>query len=136
MDTIVKEHRSWNMSRIKSKNTSPELSVRKALTVKGFRYRLHAKGLPGKPDVVLKKYKTVIFINGCFWHQHEGCKKKSMPKSNIDYWDTKLKKNVERQNRDIVLLKALGWNPIKIWECQTRQKDTLEYIINDSAFFK
>lgn len=112
------------MSKIKSKNTTPELRVRKALSSLGFRYRLHVKTLPGKPDVVLKKYKTAVYINGCFWHQHKGCKRSSIPKSNLDYWSPKLKKNIEKQKQNFKLLKNSGWNPLLIWECETKEIDS------------
>lgn len=129
MDTISIKKRSWNMSRIKSKDTSPELRVRKILTELGFRYRLHVNTLPGKPDLVLKKYKTAIYINGCFWHQHKGCKRSSLPKSNVDYWTPKLKRNIEKQKEDLQLLKDSGLNPLLIWECETKE-------INSSALKK
>lgn len=134
MDSITKERRSWNMSRIRSRNTSPEISVRKALTSLGFRYRLHVKTLPGKPDVVIKKYKVVLFINGCFWHQHEGCKRKTMPKSNIDYWTAKLKRNIEKQKRDIVLLTEAGWRTIIVWECEAKQSEELVSVLKSRLF--
>lgn len=125
MDTITKQQRSINMSKIRSKNTSPEVIVRKILLGMGFRYRLHLASLPGKPDVILKKYKTAIFINGCFWHQHKNCKRSSIPKSNKDYWVPKLENNIQRQKENISQLKRLGWKPLIIWECEVKKIDEL-----------
>lgn len=108
------------MSNIKGKNTTPELIVRKFLFSKGLRFRLHKKNLAGKPDIVLTKYKVVIFINGCFWHGHDNCRYYRLPKSNIDYWDSKIKRN---KNRDIVNIEKLqneGWKVIIVWECEIK----------------
>lgn len=135
MDKVTPDQRSWNMSKIKSKDTLPELRVRKTLTDFGFRYRLHVKTLPGKPDIVLNKYKTAVFVNGCFWHQHKKCKRASMPKTNLDYWKHKLEVNVSRQKIDLIALKDLGWNSLIIWECQTIQSDKLLGIIKSSSLF-
>ena len=99
MDHINKEKRSWNMGRISSKNTKPEIIVRSALHKAGFRFRLHRKDLPGKPDIILPKYKTVIFVHGCFWHAHKGCKRSNLPKSNLQYWTNKLEKNIQRDKK-------------------------------------
>lgn len=129
VDKFTKEQRSYCMSRIKAKDTKPELAVRKALTQLGFRYRLHVSKLPGKPDMVIAKKKLIIFINGCFWHQHKGCKLQSMPKSNPAYWRKKLDSNVARQNEDIKILRKLGWKVIIIWECQAMNEKTLKKII-------
>ncbi len=125
MDNLTLIQRKKCMSNIKSKHTTPEKKVRKILTELGFRYRLHIDKLPGKPDIVMSKYKTAIFINGCFWHQHKGCKKCTTPKSNVDYWDKKLKRNVERQKQNVVALKELGWRVVIIWECQAKDNDFL-----------
>jgi len=125
MDHLTKKERSWNMSRIKSKDTAPEKTVRKVLTNLEFRYRLQAKHLPGKPDIIIKKDKIVIFINGCFWHQHKGCKRKTMPKCNRSYWKPKLKRNVSKQREDIKKLKKDGWKVNIIWECETRNENKL-----------
>jgi DNA mismatch endonuclease (patch repair protein) len=119
MDNLTKEQRALCMSHIKSKNTKPELIVRKILSKLGIRYLLHSSKLPGKPDIMISKKKTIIFINGCFWHQHKNCKKQALPATNKDYWEKKLKRNVEKQRRDIRALRALGWEVHKIWECQT-----------------
>lgn len=113
------------MSRIRDKDTQPEKIVRKVLTGLGWRYRLHVDKLPGKPDIVISKIKTVIFINGCFWHQHKGCKRQSMPKANISYWSRKLKRNVEKQKEDIEALRKAGWKVFIVWECQTKNGNRL-----------
>lgn len=131
MDNHSKEVRSYNMSKIRSTNSKPEDIVRKYLFLKGLRYRKNVKTLPGKPDVVLKKYKTVIFVNGCFWHGHQGCKYFVMPKSNTEYWNKKITGNVERDKNVIVRLEELGWNVITVWECQLKKdkrENTLEYL--------
>lgn len=125
MDNMTKEQRTLCMSRIRSKNTKPELIVRKVLSKIGIRYRLHNSKLPGKPDIMISKDKTVVFVNGCFWHQHKNCKKQAVPKSNKDYWDKKLKRNIEKQKRDIKALKAIGWKVHIIWECQTADEKKL-----------
>jgi len=105
------------MSLIKGKNTKPEMIVRKFLFSKGFRYRLHDNRLPGKPDIVLPKYKNVIFINGCFWHGHDGCKYSNLPQTRKEWWETKITKNVENDRNTELLLKQLGWRIITIWTC-------------------
>jgi len=115
------ETRSYNMSQIKDKNTKPEMLVRKYLFSKGFRYRLHDKKLPGKPDIVLPKYNTVIFIHGCFWHGHEDCKYFVIPKSRTEWWTEKITKNKENDNKHITSLKAKGWKVLIIWECQLKK---------------
>lgn len=114
------------MSRIRSKNTQPEAIVRKALTKHGLRYKLHVDKLPGNPDLLITKNRTAIFINGCFWHQHKGCKRKTMPKTNISYWSKKLKRNVEKQKKDIRKLKKIGWKVGIIWECEAKKDSALE----------
>jgi DNA mismatch endonuclease (patch repair protein) len=121
--------RSYNMSRIKGKDTRPEMIVRKFLFSKGFRYRLHDKKLPGKPDIVLPKYKTVIFINGCFWHGHEGCKYFVLPKTRAEWWLNKIIGNISNDNRNIDALKAEGWNVIIVWECELKQRKS-EFSLN------
>ena len=121
MDGLTPEKRSWNMSRIKGKDTSIEVKVRKYLFSKGFRYRKNDKRYPGKPDVVLPKYKTVIFINGCFWHMHSGCKQGRLPKSNVDYWKAKLEKNISNDELHLKQIKDMGWTPIVLWECELKK---------------
>lgn len=120
-DKISKETRSRNMSHIKSKNTQPEMLVRKYLFSRGLRYRVNDKRLPGKPDLVFPKYKTVIFVNGCFWHQHD-CKFGSTPKSNTDYWLPKLERNVSRDKKSYTELEKLGWKIIIVWECELKKE--------------
>lgn len=121
-DVMSKEQRSRCMSSIKSKNTKPEILVRKFLFGKGLRYRVNNRKLPGTPDIVLPKYHTVIFIDGCFWHGHTGCKYFRMPSSNVDFWRTKIAKNINRDKANRDLLRASGWRVIQIWECELRKK--------------
>lgn len=119
-DVHSKETRSYNMSRIRAKDTKPELIVRKYLFSKGFRYRLNVKKLPGKPDIVFTKYKTVIFINGCFWHGHENCPKARIPKTKTEWWKAKITKNQERDRQEYAALKQQGWRVLVVWECQLK----------------
>lgn len=114
--------RSYNMSRIRGKDTKPEMIVRKFLFAHGFRYRLHDKRLQGKPDLVLPKYKTVIFVHGCFWHGHEGCTYARLPESNIEFWQSKIAKNIINDKLHIAKLKESGWNVLIIWECELKSK--------------
>ena len=130
MDTISKEHRSWNMSRIRSNDTTPELAVRSFLFRHGFRFRLHVKSLPGHPDIVLPKYKTVIEVRGCFWHRHPGCRQATTPSTNAEFWQEKFKRNVERDRNTEKLLKELGWNLIVVWECELKNDELLNLLIN------
>lgn len=123
-DKLTPQKRSWNMSRIKGKNTGPEMTVRSMLHKAGYRFRLHRKDLPGKPDLVLPKYKTVIFIHGCFWHAH-GCKDSGIPKSNIDFWKKKLTANVERDQKNKSLLNDAGWKTLYIWNCEIKNSNDL-----------
>jgi len=113
------------MSRIAGKDTKPEMRVRRLLHVSGYRYRLHSKCLPGNPDVVLPKYKTVIQIHDCFWHQHKGCPDSGLPKTNTRFWEEKLSRNVERDKRSMGLLGELGWKVSVFWECETIQASKL-----------
>lgn len=119
---MTPEQRHICMSHIKSKNTKLEMIVRQFLFAHGFRYRIHVKTLPGKPDIVLRKYKTVILINGCFWHGHENCNIYSFPKSNIEYWKNKIERNKERDLNVRISLRQLGWHVIQLWECQLKPK--------------
>jgi DNA mismatch endonuclease, patch repair protein len=134
-DTISKEKRSYVMSRIKGKNTKPEMLVRSSLHAKGFRFRLHKKDLPGKPDIVLPKYKTAIFVHGCFWHHHDtGCRDGHLPKSNVAFWEQKIRRNVERDKRNLQSLQTLGWHSIVIWECELKKSKaelTLDYLVQE-----
>jgi len=122
-DTFSPRARKRVMSRITSKNTRPEIDVRKYLYSKGLRYRLHRKNLPGKPDIVISRIKSVIFVNGCFWHHHDGCKRSNWPKSNKDYWIPKIERNIVRDRDNIVRLSSLGWKSITVWECETKNLD-------------
>jgi len=125
--------RSYNMSQIKAKNTKPELVVRKFLFANGFRYRLNQKDLPGKPDIVLKKYKTAIFVNGCFWHGHKGCKYFVLPKTRTEWWLQKIKGTQKRDRKAEIELNILGWRVISIWECELKTKkreQTLKNLIS------
>ena len=128
-DNHSKEIRSMNMSHIRSKNSKPEELVRKYLFSKGFRYRKNVKDLPGKPDIVLPKYKTVVFVNGCFWHMHD-CPRFVWPSSNKEYWIPKIQKNAERDIENKQHLKELGWNVFTVWECQLKTGDAEETLIN------
>ena len=131
-DNHTKEVRSRNMSHIRSTNSKPEEKVRKYLFSKGFRYRKNDKRYPGKPDIVLPKYKTVIFINGCFWHRHD-CPRFVWPSSNEEYWRLKISRNVERDMQVQLLLREQGWNVIVIWECQLKKKEfqtTMDHLVN------
>ena len=119
-DNHTKEIRSMNMSHIRSKNTKPEEIVRKYLFSKGLRYRKNVRKLPGCPDIVLKKYKEVIFVNGCFWHKHD-CGRFVWPSSNAEYWSKKINRNVERDAQNIALLTEQGWRVLIIWECQLKK---------------
>ncbi|WP_313611871.1 very short patch repair endonuclease [Chryseobacterium arthrosphaerae] len=121
-DVHSKETRSYNMSRIKGKNTKPEMLVRKFLFSQGLRYRLYSKKLPGKPDIVLPRYKTVIFVNGCFWHGHEGCRYFVVPKTRTDFWLNKINVNIQNDNKISGLLENMGWQVITVWECELKKE--------------
>ena len=133
MDILTKEKRSWNMSRIRNKDTKPEKIVRSALHRLGLRFRLNGKVsikyypkgvLPGKPDIVLTRHKTVVFAHGCFWHRHKKCKEATVPKTKTKWWLNKLNSNVERDRRVTLELKNLGWKVIVVWECEIKNKDS------------
>lgn len=126
MDNRSKELRSKNMSHIPSKNTKPEETVRKYLFSKGFRYRKNVSKLPGKPDIVLPKYKAAVFVNGCFWHAHQGCKWFVRPKTNTQFWDSKFHYNIERDQKNYTQLEELGWRVLIIWECEIRHGNQIE----------
>ena len=127
-DNHTQEARSRNMSHIRSTNTRPEEKVRKYLFQQGFRYRKNVRKLPGCPDIVLPKYRTVIFVNGCFWHKHD-CPRFVWPSSNREYWIPKIERNVNRDNNNQRILKDLGWNVLVVWECQLK-KNTFESTMN------
>lgn len=120
MDTITPSQRHTNMAAIHSKNTKPELVVRRFLFAHGFRYRLNDPRLPGHPDIVMRKYATCVFVNGCFWHGHDDCGGFRLPKTNVEFWQNKITRNKTRDERTIQQLTALGWNCITIWECQLK----------------
>ncbi len=123
---LISASRSKNMSAIKSKNTKPEVEVRKLLHSMGFRFRLHKKDLPGSPDIVLPKYKTLIYVHGCFWHRHQNCKYASNPKTRVEFWNKKFKDNIERDIKVRKELENLEWNYLIIWECQIKNKTYLQ----------
>ena len=125
VDHLTKKERSKNMAAIGSKNSVSEIAVRKILFSNGFRYRIHDKRLPGKPDIVLKKYKTLIFVHGCFWHRHKNCKRANTPKSNQGYWIPKINRNVQRDREHVRELRKSDWNVIIVWECQAKDKQKL-----------
>lgn len=131
---MTPEQRSRCMSAIKSNDTKPEMLVRKYLHGMGLRYGLHNKKLPGSPDIVLRKYKTVIFINGCFWHGHDNCRYYRLPKSNIEFWQTKINRNRERDKRDIEALRKRGWRVIVVWECELRTKELRQQTLQKLFF--
>ena len=124
MDTLTPDQRSALMARIRGVDTKPELSVRRALHACGYRFRLHGRGLPGRPDIVFKKRKRAVFVHGCFWHRH-GCKRTTHPKSRQDYWENKFAKNVARDQRNTALLADDGWHVFVAWECEVDTDETL-----------
>ena len=136
MDILSPQQRHYCMTSIRSKDTKPELVVRKGLWRKGFRYRLNDKRLPGHPDLVLKKYRTCIFINGCFWHGHNGCKYYTIPKSNTEFWVAKVKRNKERDKEEQRKLAEMGWHSIVVWECELKSQkregtlDSIAFTLN------
>ena len=131
VDRLTPERRSWLMSRVGGKNTTPELRVRKAAHAQGLRFRLHRKDLPGKPDLVFPKRRMVLFVHGCFWHRHPGCRKASNPSTRTEYWNEKFETNVARDSRVVTELEALGWHVAVIWECETKDPETLKRILRE-----
>lgn len=125
MDKITKKVRSDIMRKVKSKNTSPEMRVRSLLHRLGYRFRLHRKDLPGNPDICLPKHKTVIFVHGCFWHRHPGCKRATMPATNEVYWSKKFERNVNRDRQALQDLEDMSWNAHIVWECETKDPEQL-----------
>jgi DNA mismatch endonuclease (patch repair protein) len=124
-DNLTPKQRKKTMTRVKSRDTSPEMRVRRLAHRLGYRFRLHRKDLPGQPDLVFPKHNKVIFVHGCFWHGHQGCPASDRPASNRDYWDRKLDRNIQRDAANLQKLKDLGWTPLVIWECQTRDPAAL-----------
>ena len=133
MDRLNKQQRHKNMASIHSKNTKPEILVRKFLWKRGFRYRLNNPRLPGHPDIVLRKYRTCVFVNGCFWHEHDGCKYFRMPKTNTDFWEKKINRNRERDKQEQKHLAEMGWHVIVVWECELKP-DKREKTLASLAF--
>ncbi len=131
-DHLTPEKRSWNMSRIRCDNTSIEQKARKYLFSKGFRYRKNVRQLPGKPDIVLSKYKAVIFVHGCFWHRHPGCKDTTTPKSRTEYWEEKFARNVANDKKHEDALNEMGWRVFTVWECEINKhlEETMDRIIS------
>ena len=129
-DVHNKETRSYNMSRIRSKDTAPEMIIRKFLFGSGVRFRLHQKNLPGKPDIVFRKYNTVIFVHGCFWHGHKNCKYFVVPKTKTEWWLNKISRNIQNDENATHLFKAAGWNVIVVWECEL-QKNKRDSTLTD-----
>ena len=132
-DIFSKAKRSEIMSKISGKETKPEILVRKFLFAQGFRYRKNDKRLPGKPDIVLPKYKTLIFVHGCFWHGHQNCKKFALPQSNHEFWKDKIQKNIERDKSKQKELKKLGWKIITIWQCQIKSRESVEKALKQTV---
>lgn len=132
-DKLNTQQRHHCMSRIRCKDTKPELLVRKGLHARGFRFRLQDRKLPGRPDIVLPKYGVAIMVNGCFWHGHKGCRYATKPKSNIEFWETKIARNKHRDEVTSAHLEALGWTVIVVWECELRGKETAEARIQTLA---
>ena len=138
MDVFTADKRSWVMQRIRGEDTWPEIVVRRALHRLGYRFRLHRRDLPGKPDIVLPRWKRIILVHGCFWHQHPGCKLAAKPSTNSAFWLEKLAANVRRDAAQIIRLRNLGWNVLVIWECETEQPEILlqrlkEFFSTDSG---
>ena len=125
MDTLSPEHRSWNMSRIRGGDTKPERLVRSVLHRQGYRFRLHRRDLPGRPDIVLPKHRRIVLVHGCYWHRHPGCRLAYTPKSNLEFWQAKFNETVQRDERQMRELSALGWQVTIVWECETKQLTAL-----------
>lgn len=130
-DSLTPEQRSALMRRVRSKDTTPEIRVRRALHARGFRYRLHHPDLPGKPDLVLSRFRTCIFVHGCFWHGHEACKKASVPKTNTEFWVKKFSRNRDRDLKMRTLLEGIGWRVVTVWECQTEKAEEFERLLDE-----
>jgi DNA mismatch endonuclease, patch repair protein len=131
MDVHDTKTRSYNMSQIRGKNTKPEMIVRSYLHANGYRFRLHDKTLPGTPDIVLKKYKTVIDVRGCFWHRHKGCKNTTTPKTRTQWWNEKFSRTVERDKKNQILLESDKWVHIVLWECEIKNYESLDRKLQD-----
>ncbi|BAK67355.1 very short patch repair endonuclease [Sphingobium sp. SYK-6] len=125
VDRLTPERRSWLMSRVRGKSTMPEMAVRRMAHAMGMRFRLHRRDLPGRPDLVFPRYRTVLFVHGCFWHRHAGCRKATSPKSRTEYWQAKFEGNVARDERNETQLIRMGWRVLTIWECDTKDSELL-----------
>lgn len=125
MDRLSPERRGWLMSRVKSKNTTTEMTVRRLVFGMGYRYRLHDKRLPGRPDLVFSGRRKIIFVNGCFWHGHENCRYAALPKTRVDFWRAKVEKNQARDRENIALLEANGWKVLTVWQCELKNTERL-----------
>jgi len=134
MDVFLKKKRSWIMSRVKGRDTKPELKIRSLVHKLGFRFRLGNRKLPGTPDLILTRFKKVIFVHGCFWHGHKNCRRAKLPETNADFWKNKIKKNKLRDTKDIKTLKTLGWKSLTIWQCEL--KNSLKVQIKLKKFLK
>lgn len=138
MDVFTPDKRSWVMQRIKGKDTLPERVVRRALHLLGYRFRLHRRDLPGRPDIVLPRWRRIVLVHGCFWHQHPGCNLAVKPSTNAGYWSEKLEANVRRDAEQIARLREFGWAVLVIWECETEKQEILlqrlaEFFSNDTG---
>ncbi len=129
MDRLTPERRSWLMSRVRARDTSTEMRVRRAAHAMGLRFRLHRRDLPGTPDLVFPKHRLAMFVHGCFWHRHPGCKKATTPKSRVRYWQSKFERNVERDRRAVAELEAIDWRVAVIWECESKNVKKLNHIL-------
>ncbi len=127
-DVVNQQTRSRMMAGIKGRDTKPEMAVRSYLHAAGLRFRLHDKRLPGRPDIVLPRHRTVVFVHGCFWHRHPGCRYATTPASRHEFWSTKFSANEERDRRDVAALEKLGWKVIKVWECETRSLESIDQL--------
>lgn len=135
-DHLTKARRSWNMSRIQSKDTKPEKIIRSLLHRMGYRFCLYRKDLPGKPDIVLPKYKTVVFVHGCFWHRHKKCKRCTTPSTNKQYWLNKFIRNQAKDKLNIQQLKDIGWKTIILWECEVNNIEKMTSILNRIKYLR
>lgn len=124
-DTLTKEQRRYCMSRVRGKDTSPEILVRRLLHRMGYRFRLHVGNLPGRPDIVLPRHRKIVFVHGCFWHGHRGCARAKRPSTNVEFWDQKIDGNIRRDRRTRTALQASGWKSLVVWQCQTKNLEKL-----------
>lgn len=129
VDKVSEEKRSWMMSRVKGRDTRPEKLVRSTLHSKGYRFRLHCRDLPGTPDIVLPRYKKIVLVHGCFWHQHPGCRRSMRPATNKDFWDSKLDATIKRDSKNIASLRDLGWEILVLWECDIESPNKLDNML-------